>query len=269
MYRRLLMITAKVIAHSRNKIGTELLTFELQYPRYIHAEVMTHRVFSRNAQSSRAIPVERAIQLVLEEPVEPIFMKNQRGMQADNRLSGVELDDARRTWALARAAAVSAAERMLDIDVHKQVANRLLEPFSHIKVILSGTEFENFYKLRIAPDAQQEICELAIAMKSAAERSNPVKRSEGSWHLPYISEDEIANVPLKYLKQASVARCARVSYLNHDRSSPRIDKDMELYSFLKESMHLSPFEHVATPTLASHSNFTEWKQHREELEWAE
>lgn len=263
------MIKAKIIADSVNKLGTRLTTLELQYPRYIHAEFMTHRVFSRNAQSSRAIPVETNLNMVLDEPVEPIFMENQRGMQADEALTGSQLDDARLSWAMARQSAMVQAKRMIEIGVHKQIANRMLEPYSHIKVILSATEFDNFFKLRIAPDAQQEICQLAIKMKRAMERSIPVERSEGSWHLPYIPEYEINNVPLRYLKQASVARCARVSYLNHDKSEPRIDKDMELYEFLKESRHLSPFEHVATPTLHGQGNFKEWKQHREDIEWEE
>ena len=262
------MITARIIADSININGTRLSTLELQYPRYIHAELMTHRVFSRNAQSSRAIPVERAIQLVLEEPVEPIFMKNQRGMQADDKISGQPLEAMEHSWDYARNAAITQARVLMNLGCHKQIANRLIEPFSHIRVILSGTEFENFFRLRIAPDAQQEICELAKAMKEAMDRSNPVERFQ-SWHLPYISEEELNNIPLKYLKQASVARCARVSYLNHDKTSPRVDKDMELYEFLKESKHLSPFEHVATPTTHSKTNFVQWKQHREELEWAE
>lgn len=262
------MIKTKIIADSINYVGNRLTTWELSYPRYIHAEVMTHRVFSRNAQSTRAIPVEKAIQLVIDNPVEPIFMENQRGMQADTPLTGEILKKAITNWKSSQKLAIAFAKEMNHLGVHKQVTSRILEPYSHIRVILSSTEMENFFRLRIAPDAQQEICVLAESMKRDMTLSIPRVRGT-SWHLPYISSKELLNIPLDYLIQASVARCARVSYLNHDKTNPNIEKDMELYSMLKESRHLSPFEHVAIPSGKSNSNFVGWKQHREDLEWSE
>ena len=264
------MITAKIIADSvSEESGDRLTTLELQYPRYIHAEVMTHRVFSRNAQSSRAIPVEKAIELVTSEPVEPIFMKNQPGMQADEKLVGMAYMEARDEWNLARDEAIESAQILLRLGVHKQIANRILEPFSHIKVILSGTEFNNFFRLRIAADAQQEIHELALAMQLAIHESMPHFLKKEEWHLPYIAQKERDNYSLGMLKKMSVARCARVSYLNHDKTKPDIDKDIELYHFLKESRHMSPLEHVATPLEVGRGNFRGWRQHRDEIEWGE
>ena len=256
----MLPITAKVIADSIYN-GNRLITLELEYPRYIHAEFMTHRVFSRNAQSSRAIPVATMIKKVRDSEWYPIFMKNQKGMAAAEELSGVELTKAQHIWQMSKLEACKYAERYAELGVHKQVANRLLEPFSTIKVIVSATEWDNFFSLRISPAAQQEICILAWRIRAAMDCSTPVKVDVCNWHLPYIYESE-QHLDLELIKKISVARCARVSYLNHDSQLDHA-KDIELFNQLKTSRHLSPFEHVATPTsLNSYSNFKGWNQLR-------
>jgi len=194
-------------------------------------------------------------------------MKNQRGMQADEYFDNIELLELQRDWNDAKWEAIRSAEKMMEKEVHKQIANRLLEPFSHIRVIVSATDWDNFFRLRIAPDAQQEICELAKAMKKAIESEQGDRLGLGMWHLPYITEEELKDSPIDTpdLIKMSVARCARVSYLNHDKTNPQIDKDVSLHDFLLSSQHMSPFEHQATPEAGRSSNFLDWKQYRSKV----
>lgn len=276
-------ITAKVIEDSISKQDIRLTTMQLTYPRFIHSEVMTHRVFSRNASSSRAIPVAKMIEMVRTDPAMPIHWgKNQPGMQAHEELTGLELDHAKQLWKIAADEAADTAKYMVNLGVHKQVANRILEPFQHIHVVVTATEWENFFNLRNHQDAQPEIRALAIVMREAMDASKPKVLLDGEWHLPYVLEEEYSNT-LANLRKMSAARCARVSYLTHDGKTPDIDKDLELYSRLidSEPMHASPIEHQATPDkfVASimcggvmwnsaklHGNFYGWIQNRKLVE---
>ena len=239
------MITAKVICDSISPSGVRLTTMELNYPRFIHSEFMTHRMFSRNASSSRAIPVKRMIKQVAENPAMPIHWgKNQAGMQARE-----EIDHLNGTY-LWEDSAQYVAENcriMADFGYHKQIVNRLLEPFQWIKVIVTATEWDNFFKLRLHKDAQPEMMVLAEHMKKAMDESIPTELHPGEWHLPYISVDDCLKTTTDNFVKLSVARCARVSYLNHDNSTPNIDKDIALADKLLEAGHMSPFEHQATP----------------------
>lgn len=261
-------IDVKVIADSI-AFGSRLTTLELEYPRYIHSEFMTHRVFSRNAQSSRAIPIDKAISKALADEWYPIFMKNQAGMTATDKLSGYDLGNAKREWNAAKSAACAYAWQLKDLGVHKQIASRLLEPFSKIKVIVSATDWNNFFRLRIAKDAQQEFQELAVAIRDEMLLSTPNSMEIFDWHLPYITDSDLVDLRgnLELMKKVSVARCARVSYLNHDKHLD-YQKDLELFDRLWKSKHLSPFEHVATPWPNSPSggNFRGWRQLRWNLE---
>lgn len=260
------MITAKIIADSISTNGVRITTMELNYPRFIHSEFMTHRMFSRNASSSRAIPVEKMLQQVRENPAMPIHWgKNQPGMQAEEECnSRVQLDwdyyndcevigTREDAWKEAAQQACSTSHRLNFAGYHKQIVNRLTEPFQHIKVIVTATEYDNFFKLRCHEDAQPEMYELARCMKEAMENSIPKElgKSEwivNNWHLPYVNVDkEELGLEPDIAVKCSVARCARVSYLNHDNSSPSIEKDIDLYSKLLEAGHMSPFEHQATP----------------------
>jgi len=250
------MIAAKVIAHSiANDIP--LITMELNYPRFIHSEFMTHRMFSRNASSSRAIPVEKVIEQVRNSPAMPIHWgKNQPGMQARE-----VLDNGKVWWESASLSAIQEATYLYQRGYHKQIVNRVLEPFQWIKVIVTATEWDNFFNLRLHPDAQPEIQELARCMRKAVDSSTPQELKPGEWHLPYINEDEICMAQVGYsepycinlddLIKCSVARCARVSYNNHDNSSPDIEKDIALADKLLEAGHMSPLEHQLTPMLSS------------------
>lgn len=260
------MISAKIIEDSTHG-SVRLTTLELEYPRYIHSELMTHRVFSRNAQSSRAIPISRSIANIKETNWFPIFMRNKSGMAASEPLEGADLIYAKNQWLLAKEDAITRAEYLSSIGVHKQIVNRLLEPFSTIKVILSSTYFSNFFNLRIHPGAQQEIQVLAESMRDALDSSTPSQLDIGQWHLPYIREEE-RDLPIDLLVKVSTARCARVSYLNHDGFRD-IDKDLDLHDTLVKEGHMSPTEHVATPAVSDryYGNFRGWIQYRKHLEY--
>ena len=259
------MIDVKVIKDSINLDSDRLTTLACTYPRYIHSELMTHRMFSRNASSSRAIPIDKMIEEAETNMVDPMFMYNQRGMAASKSLVGRDLLEARREWEIARDSAVESASYLAGINVHKQIVNRLLEPFIHITTLITATEWDNFFNLRISDFAQQEINHLAIMMREAMRVSKPNVLVKYEWHLPFVQPTDMLHFDSKTVKKLSVARCARVSYLNHDNTTPNRDSDVALHDMLKERRHASPFEHVATPKPDWHANFFGWRQYRSEL----
>lgn len=273
------MIIAKVVQDSIAPNGKRIVTQQLSYPRFIHSELMTHRLFSRNASSSRAIPVAKLIEQVRTEPAMPIHWgANEPGMQAHAELTGAARKNAMDEWRRAAMNAADTAEAMNALGLHKQAANRVLEPFLNIQVIVTATEWQNWYALRDHEDAQPEIRELARAMRVAANTSAPVERphdrgnTEG-WHLPYITRQERLQYPHHpaMLAKVSAARCARVSYLTHDGAEPDMKKDIALYDRLVGSvpLHASPVEHQAYPLALStqaSKNFLGWRQHREIVE---
>lgn len=244
-------ISAKIVADSVSQ-GKRITTFELEYPRFIHSELMTHRVFSRNAMSSRAVPIGKMIEQVKTDYASPLHWgKNQAGMQAKDELEGESLDAMKTYWRDAAVIASEIAEDMDKVGGHKQIANRILEPFQTMKAVLTSTEFENFYWLRNHEDAQPEIKKLAEQMLKAQEESKPIPLIPGEWHLPYygehgalfgsFSDDELENA-----KAISASCCAQVSYRKLDDS---LEKALNVYKRLVESepVHASPFEHQATP----------------------
>ena len=259
-------ITAKVLAASRNVYtGTTLYTLELRSPRFIHAEFMTHRVFSRNASSSRAIPIAKQIDAVESFPVFPSeWGTNKPGMQAGDPLARMTQTEAEAVWGLACRDAVKHARKLKDLGVHKQLVNRLLEPFSYITVIVSSTEWQNFFDLRISPLAQPEIRILAENMQAAMAQFTPHEARLGYIHAPYVTQEEREAFEPEQLMMISAARCARVSYLNHDGLAPDVSKDLALAERLKGDRHASVFEHQAHPTATSQwiRNFRDWNQHR-------
>lgn len=278
--------TAKCLVHYEN-----LWTFELTYPRYIHSEFMTHRVFSRNASSSRAIPVRRVIEQVRENPVMPpkVFM-NQKGMVGETEADEVTTTAFHVLWKEAVDNACKTAEMMERLGIHKQHVNRILEPFQFIKVIVTATEWYNFFALRLAPDAQPEIRQLARVIYDEMDRyrnkevgvlevSIPRKDCPDIFarmgadkvhtivSLPYITDEDIKEIGkdnYRQLMKISAARCARVSYNNHDGSKPDLEKDMKLYDHLYEGRHLSPMEHacIQDPDYRKYANLNGWKSLR-------
>lgn len=273
-------ITAIIVADSIGEHAPRLTTLQLRYPKFIHGEFMTHRVFSRNASSSRAIPVARLIQDVIDDPAIPIHWgANQKGMSAASETDALVMIDGahsnKAAWLYARDQAVAAAQAFSDAGYHKQIVNRLLEPFYHINVVVTATQWSNFFALRCHPDAQPEMRALADAIFLAMVNSEPVRLEPGQWHLPYATRfdvEEICNysypkaessvwpkVLPKYqetLTRLSVARCARVSYLTQDGRTPDVAEDLALYDRLIGSvpLHASPAEHQATPVGECASN---------------
>lgn len=267
-------VSAKVILDSISPEGLRLSSLELCYPRFIHPEFMTHRKKSKNAGSSRAVPVEELIRQILQDPAEPVSWGSaKRGMQAGPELTGWRRWLVRRAWHTAKWGAVICSRIALFAGAHKQVINRMLEPWSHITVIVSSTNWSNFFALRRHPDADPTMQALAEAIWEALEGSKPQLLQPGQWHLPYIRAEEM-DQPVELLRKISAARCARVSYLTHDGKTPNIEADLKLFDRLAGSMpiHASPLEHQATPDKLwsrnrwakpeLHGNFDGWIQHR-------
>lgn len=269
--------TAKCLVHYEN-----LWTFELTYPRYIHSEFMTHRVFSRNASSSRAIPVKRIIEQVRENPVIPpkVFM-NQKGMVGETEADPVTTTAFHVLWEEAAENACKTAEMMERLGIHKQHVNRILEPFQFIKVIVTATDWYNFFVLRLAPDAQPEMRELANAIYDEMNRYHnkavgvlELDKEHSVVSLPYITDEDIKEIGKEEyhtLMKISAARCARVSYNNHDGSKPDIKKDLELYGHLYNSKHMSPMEHacIRDEDYRKNANLNGWKSLRYLIETCE
>jgi thymidylate synthase ThyX len=253
------MITARIIADSTCN-GHRLTTVDVCLPRFLLAELNTHRMFSRNSASSRAIPVRRRIRDVLARPFVPeAFGANKAGMQAGGPIGALRATFAAGVWWVALYAAVGCAYLLSVAGVHKQWANRLLEPFAYTTVIVSATEWANFFAQRLHPDAQPEMQQVARAIFDAMEASVPRTLREGEWHLPYVQPDETWR-PVEERIRLSVARCARVSYLTHD-GKRSAEADFALYARLVEGRHLSPFEHAARAG-GTWGNFRGWTQAR-------
>lgn len=254
------IISAKVIEDSCSDEGIRLTTLQLMYPRLVHSELMTHRAFSRNASSSRAIPVKKMLEMVRNDPAMPIHWgKNQPGMQANEQLTGDALASTQRMWLEAAMEAAGIAENMMRYGAHKQVANRILEPFQHISVVLTATEWSNWDELRDHDAADPNIHELARQIKSARDGSIPKLLEYGEWHLPYVTDEDFELVShfadgsecIELAKKVSAARCCRISYLKHDGTASSIQGDLDLCNMLAGArpIHASPFEHQGTPML--------------------
>lgn len=257
-------ITARIIQDSINYTGFRITTFELEYPRYVHAELMTHRQFSRNAASSRAIPVDKMHEHIRDNTATPVvWQKNQPGMQSQVNFEGEELEKIKRLWVKARDSALAMARELFDLGLHKQWANRPTEAFQMIKTVVTTTELDNWFWLRDHKDAQPDIKELSECMLKAKNESKPLLISYKEWHVPYVQRTRNINGVLEYhsnkqlltLEQAlkvSASCCAQVSYRKSDDS---LEKAEQIYDRLinSEPVHASPVEHQARPM--------EWNRH--------
>lgn len=274
-------ILAKILLDSITDGGSRLTTWELTYPRFIHAEIMTHRAFSRNAASSRAIPAAKLRQRVTENPAVPLHWgANQKGMQADIEI--LDLPGALAWWFRGRDMMLKHHEEGEKLGLHKQVVNRVIEPWMMITIICSFTDGANFFFLRDHKDAEPNFQKLTALMFDQYMSNMPKRLEIGEWHLPLVDEDDRVTAstpsalaygnpdPLETLKKVSTGRCARVSYLTHDGRRDIIE-DVRLHDQLAatatlgaDPMHASPFEHVAVATggRQRHGNFEGWKQYR-------
>lgn len=269
------MFSARVLADSLSVTNVRLTTLEVTLPRLVLAELNTHRMFSRNSASSRAIPVEKQIERVKQNPFMPeAFGENQKGMQSGETLDETRQIRARMAWLLGVERAIDTAEMLVDSGVHKQWANRVLEPYMWQTVIVSATDWKNFFKLRISDDAQPEIRKAAELMRDAMDASEPRQVNFDEWHLPLFDAEDwdevIANFdnPMRKACMISAGRCARVSYLTHDGKRD-LQADVDLAERLKASGHWSPFEHVASPLTYPtqyDGNFRGWRQFRTDME---
>jgi len=241
---------------------------ELTMPKWLVAQLNTHRCFSRNSASSRAIPLRKMREQVLDNPYIPsAFPANQKGMEGGEPLTGIEARIATEAWEMSLRDAAFQHEVLEKLGVHKEVANRLLEPFMWTKVVLTGTDWGNFFALRLpGAGAQHEMGKLAVAMKEAMVASDPKRLHPGQWHLPYAETSNDVLFDSDAMAR-SVARCARVSYMNHGKDTT-IEQDHGLVERLRESGHWSPFEHQAKAMdcEARSRNFRGWHQYRQMID---
>lgn len=262
------MIQAKILKDSITDGGNRLTTWELAYPRFIHAEFMTHRALSKNAASSRAIPASKLREMVSTNPAVPIHWgARQAGMQADTEIADTRA--AELWWTRSIQRLIELHKEGEDLGLHKQVVNRMIEPGMHITVIASGTDWPNFFHLRNHEDAEPNFRRLAELMWEEYHNHMPTYVAPGGWHLPLLDDEEAIRLSEDDRRKVSVGRCARVSYLTHDGKRD-FAKDIELHDKLLGTIdsggpgHLSPFEHIARAEGKGirHGNFEGWKQYR-------
>lgn len=254
-----------ILADSISEEGYRLTTFQLKFWRAILPEITRHRVCSFSVKSSRATPVQKYIDEIRSKPWGPEFWGlNQKGMTPEHEAEPKVIDICKYVWCTSADSACMMAEGLQRMNIHKQVINRLLEPYMYTEMVISATDWANFWKLRIAPDAQAEICTLAKEMKKQYDESTPIELNYGEFHLPYVSQSEKDNYPVETCVKISAARCARVSYTCFDGSTS-VEKDLALFDRLVSSGHFSPLEHVAAPVSKDNyrvSNFVGWNQLR-------
>lgn len=286
------MLSAKLVLHSINPDGQPLLTWLLTYPRFFHQDILTHRQFSKNCASSRAIPVNVFIEAVRKEPATPIYWGlNRAGMGACEEVEDKE--GAKAWWLEACELALKQAEKGRDLKLAKEIVNRVIEPYQHMTTLLSGTSFDNFYDLRRSQPngAQPEFMALTDMMIDIHEKSTPVQLNWGEWHIPLVDQDDYDRAHIHVLKRVetlptfsleeieartkstilkmATARAARTSYTKHDKICT-IDDDIVRFESLKTSKHMSPFEHCAKAVQNEHSsNFVGYRQLRKFVETGE
>lgn len=251
-------VSANVLTDSVDIYGNRITTFELIFPRIVLAEFLTHRLFSRNSSSSRAIPVKRMNELILEDIAYPIhFGKNQSGMQDAGEHS--ELIKGKYTpkewWKLAVEQMIDFSNAFDEAGYHKQICNRIVEFGQHMKIVMTTTHMDNWFNLRNHSDADPTIHALALCTYEAYKESTPRILNKGEWHTPYYEDgvwSEQADgldqygVSLDDALKISTSCCAQASYRRLDAS---IEKARAIFSRLIESTpaHASPTEHQATP----------------------
>lgn len=317
------MFQAEIIADSVSPDGRRITTGVFTYPRFVHSEVLTHRDRARNSASSRAIPWRKfrsrlptedaaeyamnktlienfsempsvqmlhpkcMMQMILTDPVIPIVWGAEKaGMQTGNAVSDEVAREAEKVWLAARDHCVAAADKLAALGIHKSLCNRLTEPWMWITVIMTATEWNNFYRLRVHPDAEVHFQRIAGMIKDARNASTPRTCRYGEWHTPFVQGEEAGAImdeakagafgdrfaldPRLAVRYISAGRCARVSYLTHDGKRD-LAADVELCKRLIERsddvLHASPLEHVACcDHKDQHSGpFRGWRQFRKEF----
>jgi hypothetical protein len=247
--------------------GKRLATFVIKIPKFIWGHIISHRALSRNSASSRAIPAKRVRNSVLKTPFLPIYFgENKPGMQSGKRLTGLRLWVSKKIWLWSRYVPVFFHYLGDKIGIHKEVLNRMIEPWLMIDIIVSGTEWNNFLVLRNNQEAQPETRNVAEQIDFLLKNTKPEILKTGEWHLPFILDNE-QPLDLETKKKISAARCARVSYSLFDGKKSDISSDLRLCEKLSSSGHWSPFEHSAEALKKKEriGNFIGWKQYRKEF----
>lgn len=246
--------SAKIIADSISPRGDRLTTMEICFHRFVLSEFNTHRTFSRNSASSRAIPIQKQIEKLKNYPAYPLkWPAEQKGMQGGDSLTNGPISQCYQIWNKSMNMAIEAAEQLKELGVHKSIVNRLLEPFMRHTAIVSSTDFENFFHQRstnFTDLAQPEIAAVADRMYDALQGSKPQELNYNEWHLPYVDHEDLILCEAKSLdpRHISAARCARVSYLTMDgKRDVSLDEDLYQRLMSADPAHHSPTEHVATP----------------------
>ena len=254
-------IKARVVADSISPLGHRITTVEVEAPRIILAEMNTHHDLMKNCSSTRAITLQKAIEQIELNGFEPVYWgKKKAGMAATEEIETV--NTAKSLWRASKRLSIQTVGLLDDNEVHKQIAGRLLEPFQMVKQLLTGTNWNNFFNLRIHPTAQPEILMLAYKIYKAIEASIPMKLVSGEWHLPYVitTRDNLGNImyvdslrethyveySLDEAKRISASCCAQTSYRNTDESLEKADSVFDKL-VNTDVVHASPTEHQATP----------------------
>jgi len=257
---------ATVITDSIHE-GVRITTLQIRFPRFILAELNTHGLLAKSTRSTRAVPTKKLIREVWSTPFVPsIWPSMQAGMQGGPPLQGWRRAAAVAVWLLASKLACALAYALVAIGVHKQHAGRILEPFMWTDSVVTATEWDNFFNLRISPLAQPEFSSLAKAMRFELFASVP---AETKYHLPYLTYAERScDAQLHEKFEVSARRCSQVSYSPHDGSKADFYKDLAKAHELLDNGHMSPFEHPALAGVGEYipNKFrAPWVQHRKHI----
>lgn len=258
-------ITAEVIADSINPVGIRITTLKLVFPHIILPQILTHRVFSRNAASSRAIPTAKMTERVNDEHYLPVWAKNKRGMQPAGLITDIKvIRKATKVWYDVMYKSLDAALDLSEMGIAKEQVNRLLEPFGHVQFLVTATDWQNFFNLRLDHHTQDEHQKLAYEIKQAMDHSDPDELNEGEWHLPFVTKEDREIHTERGLLKISSARCCRVSYWLPEGGMPPYLKDVERHDQGIADAHWSPYEHPAMALGSDERvrNFRGWMQYR-------
>lgn len=269
-------ISARMIEHSVAPHGIELITLELCLPERIHKEILRHRMFSFSVTSTRASRYPAMRKLVMSNPYIPlVWCKDGKGMSPREEFPECDREFFETEWLAARDEAVLKADRLHESGVHKSDATTLISPFLMTKMVVSATEWNNFFALRLDKNAKFEMQVLAKRMAEAIRDSDSTGRytyncPSQHWHLPYVTQDEreeFHDNKEYFLCKLSAARCARVSYFTKEGKEPDIKQDLDLYNRLVSGDHVeaSPLEHQGFPNWYANEwsgNFRGWDQFR-------
>lgn len=307
---------AKVVLDSINPDRQRLISVLATYPRFIHAEIMTHRDRARNAASSRAIPwktkrkklvnesdAEYAAnmaegglptlttncmyRMISEDPVIPMkWGAEQSGMQTGGEIAEELRPKAQAIWLNAMKNALASADELATLGVHKSLCNRLTEPWMWITVLMTATEWKNFFRLRCHPDAEIHFQKIAGMIRYEIARSTATRLNFFEWHTPFVDNEEkkeiegahrsgalivpVEMTALDCIKRISAGRCARLSYLTHEgKRDWGLDIALATKLIVRpdDVIHASPLEHVARSADKSCRSgpYRGWFQYRKEF----